>query len=194
MKFKPGDKVISKSGKTDIVVMGPGMIEYDKRPYLDASSGFVLKREGWTYQSSWKLYEEEPTKIKKLRPVKIVEPEYPDITKTIRKDLSFDEARKIQIEKNIGPAPNKPKEHVFKAGDVVRLKDYSRWSDYEMHKGESAVILKKTPMYSMFDLKIEWVDPHGQKTSNVNASNLILVKEDEDVEKPDVTDDGDGPF
>lgn len=56
-KFKPGDKVRSKEDYyiTDIVELVPGMADYDRRSYGDASKGFRLKDSGWEYQEYWAL-------------------------------------------------------------------------------------------------------------------------------------------
>lgn len=50
----------------------------------------------------------------------------------------------------------KPK---FKAGDVIRLRDYSEYGDYKLHKNQSATLRRETGFGSFeFDWYIAWQD------------------------------------
>ena len=60
--FKPGDQVRDKiTGEVDTVELIPGMPEYDRRSYISAAYGFVLKERGWGHQKDWgKVKEYKP--------------------------------------------------------------------------------------------------------------------------------------
>lgn len=62
MSFKVGDKVKTDTGIATVILV-PGMKEYDKRGYLDAERGMVIKEkyktEVWTYQYCYKKLKKE---------------------------------------------------------------------------------------------------------------------------------------
>ncbi len=57
----------------------------------------------------------------------------------------------------------------FKIGDKVKLKDYSSYSDWEIHNGQEATVTDLKVM-SEFNISVIWKD---KSTSRVSESNLV---------------------
>ena len=66
-----------------------------------------------------------------------------------------------------------------KVGTTIKLKDYSRYTDYSNHDGQTAVIYRINTMGDAYNpVSIRWSDGI---TSSVRFSNIIIINGDWDV-------------
>lgn len=61
----------------------------------------------------------------------------------------------------------------MRAGTRVKLKDYSGYSDYRLHKGQIGVLETKQIIGGNFGWRLKWADGG---MSSVNEDNLIETK------------------
>ena len=62
--------------------------------------------------------------------------------------------------------------NIFKIGDKVKLKDYSKYNDWRRHDHQTAIIKEKSRENGGFDWRIQWKDG---ECSCVLVNDLVLI-------------------
>jgi len=71
---------------------------------------------------------------------------------------------------------------MFKAGDIIKLKNYEIYGDHKRHRGETAVVIdpKYKSLYKEFDISIGWKDG---VVSFASCDNCLKINKEWDEEE-----------